>query len=106
MSASLESVRTEFVAVPNVKAKPAATSQIAMAIPSVPASRLLGLVPTTGSVVKMLFAVVLLHALMTLIAQGEIAQEINVRLRLVVARHLWLSQVYVLRACVKTLRRI
>jgi hypothetical protein len=106
MSAYLESVRTEFVVVPNVKANPAATSRIAMAIPPVSASRLLGMVPTTGSVVRMLFAVDLLHAPMTLIAQGEIAREINARLGLVVARHLWLSQVYVLRACVQTLRRI
>ena len=106
MSAYLESVRTEFVVVPNVKAEPAATSRIVMAIPPVSASLLLGMVPKTGSVVRMLFAVVLLHAPMTLTAQGEIVREINVRLSLVVAHHLWLSQVYVLRVCVQTLLRI
>jgi hypothetical protein len=106
MSAYLESVRTELVVVPNVKAKPAATSRIAMAIPPVSASRLLGMVPTTGSVVRMLCAVGLLHALMSLTARGRIVPEIYVRLRLVVAPHLWLSQVYVLRACVQILLRI
>ncbi len=106
MSAFPESVRTEFVVVPNVQAKPAGTSRIATAIPPVSASRLLGMVPATGFVARMLYAVGLLHAPMTLTAQGEIARETNVRLSLVVAHHLWLSQGYVLRACVRTLLRI
>ncbi len=106
MSAFLESVRTESVVVPDVKAKPAAASGIVMAIPPVSASLLLGTVPITDFVGRMLYAVDLLHVPMTLTAQGDIVREINVRSSLVVTHHLWLNQVYVLRVCVKTLLQI
>jgi hypothetical protein len=106
MSARPESARTESPLPANAKPKHAVASQTAAAIPHVSASHLLETIPTMASVARMLYAVVSPRALMTLIVRGGIARVISVRLRPVVALHLRLSQVFVLRAYVEILLRI
>jgi hypothetical protein len=95
-----------FAQAANAKAKPAAASQTAGAIPHVSASHLLETARTTAFVARMLYAVVSPHAQMTLTARGGTARVISVQLRLVVALCLWLSQVFVLRGYVEILLRI
>jgi hypothetical protein len=80
---------------PNAKDKRVAASRLATATLPVSASHLLEEVFITDSVVKMLYAVVLLHARMTLIARGGIAPVISALLRLVALHRLSLSRVSV-----------